>query len=317
MQIRPLTLDDATEAASVANRYERHWDLPLMTTPAHVTEELSEPGLDLEEDSRGYWLDGSMVAYGLVVHRPSGIAEERAFLDGRVDPDWRGQGIGRDLLGWQIERGRQRLADRNPSLPWYLRAYDFDWVEDSQHLYRRFGMQPVRYFQEMIRPLDEPVPIQVPDGVEVVPWDRSLDEPARQAQNAAFADHWSPVPQSEEVFRHRLESHDSRLDLSFLALADGEVIAVCRNGAFPEDEAVTGRRDAWVHSLGVVRPWRGRGVASTLIAMSFNAFIAEGFTHSMIGVDSENPTGAAGLYKRLGYEPLYQTVAWELSVGQR
>jgi ribosomal protein S18 acetylase RimI-like enzyme len=169
----------------------------------------------------------------------------------------------------------------------------------------------------MIRPLDEPVPIQVPDGVEIVPWDRGFDEPARQAQNAAFADHWSPVPQSEEVFRHRLDSHDSRLDLSFLALADGEVIAVCRNGAFPEDEAVTGRRDAWVHSLGVVRPWRGRGVASTLVAMSCNVFLAAGFTHSMIGVDSENPTGAAGLYKRLGFETLYQTVAWELSVGRR
>jgi hypothetical protein len=51
--------------------------------------------------------------------------------------------------------------------------------------------------------------------------------------------------------------------------------------------------------------------------MSCNVFLAAGFTHSMIGVDSENPTGAAGLYKRLGFETLYQTVAWELSVGRR
>jgi ribosomal protein S18 acetylase RimI-like enzyme len=178
-------------------------------------------------------------------------------------------------------------------------------------------MSPVRYFQEMIRALDEPLPIAIPDGVEIIPWDRSLDEPARQTQNEAFADHWSPVPQSEEVFRHRLDSHISRVDLSYLALVDGEVIGLCRNGAFPEDETVTGRRDGWVHSLGVRRPWRGRGVASALIAMSCNAFLEAGFTHSMIGVDSENPTGAAGLYKRLGYETLYQTIAWELEVGER
>ena len=40
-----------------------------------------------------------------------------------------------------------------------------------------------------------------------------------------------------------------------------------------------------------------------------------GLTHSMLGVDSENPTGAYGLYEGLGYEVLHGTVITQLEVG--
>ena len=70
--------------------------------------------------------------------------------------------------------------------------------------------------------------------------------------------------------RVRLEAEGSRLDLSFLALAGGEVVGVCLNAVYPEDEKVTGRREGWVMSLGVRRPWRGKGLAKALLATSFN-----------------------------------------------
>ena len=31
-------------------------------------------------------------------------------------------------------------------------------------------------------------------------------------------------------------------------------------------------------------------------------------THSMLGVDADNPTGAFGVYERLGYEPLHGSI---------
>ena len=314
MDIRPLTMEDAPAIADLINRFERFWELPVLTPASEVEDDFGEPFVDPELDTRGYWLQGSLVAYGLVWHRPSGSREERAILIGVVDPDYRGQGIGRHLIDWQIERSRESLSSCDASLPWYIRTQEFDWIEDSFRLYRRFGLEPVRFIKEMIRPLDAPVVTRSVDGVEIVLWDRSLDEGTRAALNEAFGDHWGSTPIDEDSFQHLIERNAIRLDLSFQAVSGGEVVGYCLNGFFPDDEQVTGRREGWVRSLGVKRAWRGRGVASALLENSFNAFLGAGLTHSMLGVDTENPTGAFGLYEGLGYDELHGTVISQLDV---
>jgi len=314
VDIRALTLDDITGLTRLINRFERFWELPLVSSESVVRDEMTEPFIDLSLDTRGYWLDGTMVAYGFVWHRPSGERQERAYLMGLVDPDLRGQGIGRHVLAWEIDRARESLAGCDPSLPWYIRANEWDWIEDAHRLHRRFGLQPVRYMKEMLRSLEEAVEVAVVPGVEIVLWDRVHDEGARIATNEAFRDHWGSTPVDADTYRHRLEGEGSRLDLSFLALAGEEVVGVCLNAVYPEDEQATGRREGWVMSLGVKRPWRGKGLAKALLATSFNAFRAAGLTHSMIGVDAENPTGAFGLYENLGYEAIHGTTTFELQV---
>jgi len=315
MDVRPITLEDAPAVADLMNRYERFWNLPVLTPASEVEDDLGEPFLDPELDTRGYWLEGALVAYGLVWHRPSGAREERAILQGVVDPDYRGQGIGRHLLGWQIERGRESLYTCDPALPWYIRTWNFDWVDDSFRLYRRFGLETVRFIKEMIRSLDAPVTPRSPDGVEIVPWARSLDEGTREALNEAFEDHWGSTHMDEDSFRHLIERNAIRLDLSYQAVAGNEVVGYSLNGFFPDDEQVTGRREGWVRSLGVKREWRGQGVASALLENSFNAFHGAGLTHTMLGVDSENPTGAFGLYEGLGYQVLHGSVISQLEVS--
>jgi hypothetical protein len=37
----------------------------------------------------------------------------------------------------------------------------------------------------------------------------------------------------------------------------------------------------------------------------------------MLGVDTNNPTGAAGLYHSLGFEPLHRSTTFELDVSVR
>jgi GNAT superfamily N-acetyltransferase len=314
MESRALNLDDIPELTRLINRFERFWDLPLVSSEPVVEDELTEPFIDLSLDTRGYWLDGTMAAYGLVWHRLSGERQERAYLLGLVDPDLRGQGIGRHLLAWQLDRARHSLSQCDPSLPWYIRTNEWDWIEDAHRLYLRFGLKPVRYMKEMIRPLEGPVPVGAIPGIEIVPWDRGLDEAARIVTNEAFQDHWGSTPVDADTYRHRLEAEGSRLDLSFLALAGDEVVGVCLNAVYPEDEKVTGRREGWVMTLGVERAWRGKGLAKALLATSFNAFGEAGLTHTMIGVDAENPTGAFRLYESLGYEAKYGTTTFELEV---
>jgi hypothetical protein len=45
-----------------------------------------------------------------------------------------------------------------------------------------------------------------------------------------------------------------------------------------------------------------------------NAFVAAGFTHSMLRVDSESPTGAHILYGRLGYRTINSTIIHERQI---
>jgi ribosomal protein S18 acetylase RimI-like enzyme len=133
-------------------------------------------------------------------------------------------------------------------------------------------------------------------------------------RNESFADHWGSTPTDPEAWEHALATAGNRLDLSFLALDGDRVVGVCRNGHFPDDEAVTGRRDGWILQVGVVRSHRKRGIASALIAASHAAFRDAGMTHAALGVDSENPTGAYQLYERLGYRPMRRSITYQMGV---
>jgi ribosomal protein S18 acetylase RimI-like enzyme len=58
-----------------------------------------------------------------------------------------------------------------------------------------------------------------------------------------------------------------------------------------------------VNTVGTRRAWRGKGVASWLITEALRriAEAEDGFQRAILGVDSENPTGALRVYRRLGF----------------
>ena len=75
-----------------------------------------------------------------------------------------------------------------------------------------------------------------------------------------------------------------------------------------------GRRDGWIQTLATLRPWRGRGVGSALIGHALAAYVADGLTHASIGVDSANPSGAARLYRQLGFTLQQRSVVYDRDV---
>ena len=306
--LRSVTPADFVALHAVQRRCEEHDGIPIATPLAEFEEWLDDPHLDLAADTQLVEVDGQVVAGGRVWYRPSGTREERANLIGGVVPEHRRQGIGSALLAWQIARAEERLRAAPAGLPLFLRTLAYDFERDALDLYVRHGMLPVRYTDELLRDL-EAIP-QRPDlpGIAIVPWDRARSDEARIAQNEAFADHWGSTAIDLAAWEHDMASYGTRLDLSFFALDGGNVVGVCRNGFFPGDEAVTGRRDGWVMTLSVVRSHRRQGIASAPIVASLEAFKAAGMTHSSLGVDSENPTGAYGVYERLGYRRVHRRV---------
>ncbi len=98
-----------------------------------------------------------------------------------------------------------------------------------------------------------------------------------------------------------LKRDDFDPSLCFLAL-DGDQIAgfaLCR----PYIDM------GWVDELGVLRPWRRKGLGLALLHHAFHAFQARGFLRVGLGVDAQNLTGATRLYERAGMSPFRQ---WDI-----
>jgi mycothiol synthase len=316
IELRPVRQDQLEDLCALSNRAVSHEGLPRVITVEEFEETIAAPYLDLDLDARAAYVDGRLVGWTWVWNPPSVHLLERAYLFGDVDPVARGQGVGHSLLGWGVARAEERLRSRDHHLPRYVRVEAYEWMEANHRVYADFGFTPTRWFEELVRPLRHLPAVEPVDGVAFVSWPADQDEVLRAVRNAAFADHWGSAPVDPAGWQATVRGHGARLDLSVIAIeeATGEPVALCLNHAYPEDDERTGRREAWIENLGTLGAWRGRGLASGMLAWSMRAFADAGFSHAMIAVDSDNPTGAARLYRNLGFERERRSITHHLEI---
>ncbi|RLC56752.1 MAG: GNAT family N-acetyltransferase, partial [Chloroflexota bacterium] len=91
----------------------------------------------------------------------------------------------------------------------------------------------------------------------------------------------------------------------------GEIVGVCLCNIYPEENERVGREQGWVDTLGVLREHRHIGLGRALLLEGMGALRRRGCTHILLGVDTENPTGALGLYEAVGFR------AWKKQVTYR
>jgi ribosomal protein S18 acetylase RimI-like enzyme len=72
----------------------------------------------------------------------------------------------------------------------------------------------------------------------------------------------------------------------------------------------------WVGTLGVLRPWRRRGLGLALLQHSFARLYERGQRKVGLGVDAQSLTGATRLYEKAGMHsnPQRQISAFELEL---
>lgn len=314
--LRPARPDDLEAVCALLNRAEQHDGLPRVMLIDEFRENLDQPYIDLSADARVALRGDTMAGFQYVWNPLVESGDDRAYLFGEVDPDHRGYGVGRELLTWGIERATERLRSHQHGLPRFIRVDAFEWIDANHRLYERLGFERVRWFDELVRPLTDLPVVPAIAEVELLPWPDNRDEEIRQVRNAAFADHWGTSPMPASSWHAAVRGHGARPDLSVVAVdrASGGVVACCINHAYPEDDELTGRQEAWVHNLGTVQRWRGHGLASAMIAWSLAAFAGHGFSHAMIGVDAESPTGAARLYRHLGFTSERRSITHQIEV---
>jgi len=325
---RPAVADDAPALLTLKNAIAEADQEPFRETIAEVEELFTAPWRDVATDSLvGVDADGTLRAYAFVDTAPGDVTTVRTFLWGGVHPTHRGRGIGRELLAWEAARGRQLLAASGKEIPGRIALYGEDTDPPSkQRLYARLGFAPRRFYSDLRRDLAAPVPDVPLDGsLRVVPWSTELDEATRLAHNDAFRDHWGSEPRTTESWTHGRSEFapqwsflvvDDDPDFDALladpstdpetaaALRAGEPLVVGYEmaGRYDEDFPVRGYTFGYTETLGVRRAYRGRKVAVAALAAGMRAFAADGMQYAALDVDTENPSGAHGLYASLGYE---------------
>ena len=277
---RPLRADDVAAVAALLAAAEQVDDTGEYLDADDLTEWWTGWRADLARD-------GVAVcdAAGLVVGYATALASAtfrdafRVYLEGRVRPDQRGEGIGRALLDWQLERGRGG-ARRAPSggagpargrrRPRRCRRWR-GWC-------RRAGLTAERWYRDMERPLDRPAR-RAPAvagrragavhagtgttrcGARTTPPSPSTTAPASATPRPGRR--CSPVSARSgptcRCWRWRT-APSSATSLAYV---------------YEADTRATGERQIHLGQIGVLPQARGRGLATAVIAAALRAGAAE------------------------------------------
>ena len=203
-----------------------------------------------------------------------------------VDPDHRTNGIGTALLSWGERLARELSAEG-------LRAEVPEADTAGHELLRSRGFAQVRSGFTMSKTLvdgeDAPPP---PDGVRIRRFVDGDERPLYEVHEASFADHWGFRPSTFDAFDESLHADNWDPSLVFLAEADGGVVGHL--------VSVLDENEGFVAMLGVIKPWRGRGIAKALLHRAFAEIATRDRTEVKLGVDALNPHGAVALYESVG-----------------
>jgi len=293
-------------------------DRDLVQTLDDLQREFDDPWSDAEVDSlAAFTLDGQLVGYARTFQNPQPEGEVRCHLVVEVHPAQRTNELEDALLDWAEERGRQRVMLASNEVARVLRSGIMDAQAKQQAQLERRGFSIVRYFYRMQRDLSEPIPaVQLPADLALRVYTPELSDALYAAFNEAFRDHWSFDPVTADDWQIFFVGRSSfRSDLTYVVMDGHDVAGFSLNGISPDENARHGRSDGWVEVLAVRRPWRKRGVATALLCASMHAFKAEGLKHTVLGVDTENPSGALRVYESVGFKPIKRYIQFEKVVA--
>lgn len=234
--------------------------------------------------------DGHIAGYADVLNR----SFVTVSVYGYVHPDFREKGIGSYLVAW----GERWTRDRMPQAPENARVVVQHYInaanEGARSLMESSGYAPIRGVYVMETRLDDAPPLpHWPTGISVRTFVPDRDERTTyEAVEEAFRDLWGRPTSPFERFLQETEKETFDPSLWFIA-EDGDEIAgvtLCKTLA----------GEGWVEVVGVLRPWRKRGLGLALLRHAFAGFHTRGIHKVSLSVDAESITGAPRLYGRAG-----------------
>jgi mycothiol synthase len=302
---RPLTPADVPAWADLYLAIEAADHTGEHVGANELTELFEHPYCDFPRGSvAAFDADGAMAAFCYLETRTTADPVHDLRMEGGVHPEHRGLGLGTALLDWADRAAQPLHQERFPGRPLTLCGGALAHNTAAVGLFAAHGYRTARWFNDMRMDLARPLPESpVPTGTVFLPFAPERTEDARLVRNEAFLDHWGSTVSTPESWHHVVTGSGFRPELTFVAYAEagGEPLALVLVWESEAHLQATGSRDLYIALVGTRRIGRRRGLASALLSHVLGLGREAGFATASLGVDADSPTGALGLYERLGF----------------
>ena len=221
------------------------------------------------------------------------------------------------LLEWVEKRSREVAAETKAASTSILRAFLRNVEKDAmlQGALEGQGFSPVRFMNRMSRDLNEPIEVPaMPEGLEVRPVPESHYRAVINALDEAFQDHWGHSPMRDADYQAWSSSPVFKPSLWQVAWDGDQIAAGVLNMVDEEANKQFNIERGMTDPIFTRRPWRKRGLARALLMRSLQMFKDMGMTEAMLGVDTQNPSGAFALYESCGFKPVMCSVIYEKNI---
>lgn len=303
------TLAEVIQRSRDADLYE------LVETPGDIADDFNHlQNCDPRRDMLFVEINGATVGFCKCEwhDRPGGMRtyEHVAYLV----PEWRGAGL-RHLMLRENERRLREIAKGHPR--GYTKFFEVGTNFAENHwksLLEEEGYRVFRHSLMMVRPNLEDIPnLPMPGGLEVRPVKPEHHHIILKAAEEAFRDepNFTEELWTEEGLKRFSEYPGFRPEIWQVAWDGDEVAGAVVNFIDLEENKKFNRNWGYAMAIFVRRPYRNRGLASALIALSFGVLKREGVGEAALGVDSENPSGARRLYERMGFRLFAQYARYQ------
>lgn len=308
--LRPLLHADIPVHAALLAAIEAVDDTGEHYSEEDLEEEYANPDVEVGKDIVGAWEgagdDAVLVGYFSIYPRHADGTYQKIHVEGAVRPDRRGRGIGAVLVRAMIDRADAVHREKHPDMPAKLMLTGLSTNEEQARLLADAGFGAERYsfvMRTVLGSVSEPEPL--PDGYRLERYDESWSAAMHAAHNEAFVDHPNFTPWTDVMWKQWVtDSRNFRPGLSLVAVHEDEpstVVAYIQSNEFDAYFEATGRREAYVAKVGTRREHRGKGLAGRLLRHALWGYQQAGYEEASLDVDSENPTGALGIYERAGF----------------
>ena len=298
---------DAAPASALANEESRHLLGFANFTEDRLRRFWTAPSVDRERDVAVIEApDGRVAGCLFVIGEPPFVS---VFAIGFVGLPYQGRGIGAAIVADNERRAGRFVELAPPERRVVVHAGTLAGLPATNALFRAAGYEEVRRFELMRTVFDgapcAPAPIP---GIEVRGFLPGDERTVYETHIAAFSDHWGEGTETYEDFAHHVYA-DPTFDPAFWWVAhDGDRLAGYVGARLSgDDDPELG----YVGLLGVLAPYRRRGIGEALLRRTFRALHDRGQKGCDLHVDADSLTGATRLYERVGMTAHPRFVTWE------
>ncbi|MBE9110364.1 GNAT family N-acetyltransferase [Nodosilinea sp. LEGE 07298] len=235
----------------------------------------------------------------LWIEDPTDVLE--GWVGVSVHPDYRGAHLEAELLSWAEQQVQEQatVAQRPAKLCAGARS-DASYY---RAIYETANYEIIRQFHDMARSLADPIPQpQFPPGFTSRP--TNADEALAWVEmfNESFIDHWNFTPMTLEDRQFRLGYPTYQPELDWVVTApDGNLAGFCKGHVDHDENARRLRNEGWITILGTRRGYRRLGLARAMLLQGLHQLHLAGMDSVLLGVDTQNPNQATGLYESVGF----------------